>query len=99
MPNKRSLFMFSSATDSGVPGNDMNEAWKGEIRPLLLEALAKFETENDVARHLKEAFEKKRHGTWHCIVGKSFGSCVAIQKGTHFCEQIGQFYVELWSSG
>jgi dynein light chain LC8-type len=33
-------------------------------------------TEKENASFIRKAFEEKYHGTWHCIVGRSFGSYV-----------------------
>ncbi|KAK7799914.1 hypothetical protein U0070_012005 [Myodes glareolus] len=40
-------------------------------------ALEKYNIEKDIAAHIKKEFDKKYNPTWHCIVGRNFGSYVA----------------------
>ena len=49
------------------------------------EALAQFETERDVARHIKQAFDAAHGVAWHCVVGKSFGSFVTHDRCVCVC--------------
>jgi len=77
-------------------GNDMGEQPRCDVKLNFLKAIKQFNTEEDVAKFIKEAFEQKYHGTWHCIVGKNYGSAVSYDKSTHFSQQFGPFLVELW---
>ncbi|KAI4311145.1 hypothetical protein MLD38_036064 [Melastoma candidum] len=55
-------------------------------------AIAAFETnsvEKDVAEHIKKEFDKKHGPTWHCIVGRNFGSYV-----THETNHFVYFYLD-----
>ncbi|XP_069435559.1 dynein light chain 1, cytoplasmic-like [Ovis canadensis] len=38
------------------------------------QALEKYHTEKDTAAHIKKECDKKYNPTWHCIVGRNFGS-------------------------
>ncbi|KAF4971621.1 hypothetical protein FSARC_1594 [Fusarium sarcochroum] len=40
------------------------------------EAMAKFTIEKDIAQHIKRTFDERKGPTWHCIVGRNFGSFV-----------------------
>ncbi|KAF9636188.1 putative dynein light chain type protein [Lasiodiplodia theobromae] len=40
------------------------------------EAMQKFNIEKDIAQYIKKEFDDKRGATWHCIVGRNFGSFV-----------------------
>ena len=51
---------------------------------------------HDIAQKLKEAFESRYYPTWHCIVGKSFGCKINIQKKHYLCFQIGNRTVILY---
>lgn len=79
-------------------GNDICDDWRQDIKQLFQRAIAQCDTEDELATFLVTQW-KKASGTWHCIVGKSFGSAVACEEGRHFCEQIGQFLVEVWCCG
>lgn len=36
-------------------------------------------THKEVAQKIRQVFEKEYRGTWHCIVGKNFGSYVTYE--------------------
>lgn len=40
------------------------------------EAMTKFNIEKDIAQHIKKTFDDRKGPTWHCIVGRNFGSFV-----------------------
>ena len=40
------------------------------------QALEKYNIEMDIAAYIKKEFDKKYNPTWHCIVGRNFGSYV-----------------------
>ena len=40
------------------------------------QALEKYNIEKDIAGYIKKEFDKKYNPTWHCIVGRNFGSYV-----------------------
>ena len=39
-------------------------------------ALLKYDVEKDVAMYIKKEFDRLHGTTWHCVVGKNFGSFV-----------------------
>ena len=48
-----------------------------------MEAMEKFNVEKDIAAHVKKEFDRKHGPTWHCVVGRNFGSYVTHESG-HF---------------
>ena len=52
------------------------------------EALDKFNTEKEMASYIKKEFDKQFTPTWHCFVGRNFGSFV-----THETEHYTYFYI------
>ena len=46
------------------------------VSTLHLQALEKYNIEKDIAAYIKKEFDKKYNPTWHCIVGRNFGSYV-----------------------
>lgn len=40
------------------------------------EAMEKYTVEKDIAQHIKKEFDVRAGATWHCIVGRNFGSFV-----------------------
>ena len=45
------------------------------------QALEKYNIEKDIAGYIKKEFDKKYNPTWHCIVGRNFGSYVTHEVG------------------
>lgn len=59
-----------------IKNADMSEEMQQEAVDCATTALSKYGIEKDVAAHIKKEFDKKYHPTWHCIVGRNFGSYV-----------------------
>ncbi|KAG6432141.1 hypothetical protein SASPL_103715 [Salvia splendens] len=57
-----------------IKSADMKEDIQKEAIDIAIGAFEKFSVEKDVAEHIKKTFDKKYGPTWHCIVGKNFGS-------------------------
>jgi dynein light chain LC8-type len=51
------------------------------------QALEMFSFEKDIAEYIKKEFDKKYNPSWHCIVGRDFGSGVTHEKWhfIYFC--------------
>ncbi|CAL9685505.1 unnamed protein product [Knipowitschia caucasica] len=54
-----------------------------------IQAMAMCNIEKDIAAYVKKEFEKKYNPTWHCIVGRNFGTHM-----THEAKHFIYFYVE-----
>lgn len=54
-----------------------------------LQAIDKWTVEKDIAAYIKKEFDSKHGPTWHCIVGKNFGSYV-----THESKHFIYFYLD-----
>ncbi|ODQ65086.1 hypothetical protein NADFUDRAFT_46852 [Nadsonia fulvescens var. elongata DSM 6958] len=67
---------------------DMSEELQTIVVNLTLQALEKFTIEKDIAAHIKKELDQRCGVTWHCIVGRSFGSYV-----THETKHFIYFYV------
>ena len=44
------------------------------------EAMEKYTIEKDIAQYIKKEFDSRKGATWHCIVGRNFGSFVTHGK-------------------
>ena len=55
---------------------DMTEEMQQEAVEVARIALEKYPIEKDIAAYIKREFDKKHGSTWHCIVGRNFGSYV-----------------------
>jgi dynein light chain LC8-type len=56
--------------------------------PPSAQALGKWNVEKDIAAYIKKEFDARHGPTWHCIVGRNFGSYV-----THETRHFAYFYV------
>lgn len=62
-------------------------------------ALEKFNIEKDIAAYIKKEFDKKYNPTWHCVVGRNFGSYVTHETKHFIYFYMGQVAVLLFKSG
>ncbi|EZG68110.1 dynein light chain type 1 [Gregarina niphandrodes] len=60
-----------------IKNADMPDNMVTEAVQLAQEALEMHGIERDVAAHIKKEFDKRHEPTWHCIVGRNFGSYVS----------------------
>ena len=63
------------------------------------QALEKFNIEKDIAAFIKKEFDKKYNPTWHCIVGRNFGSYITHETKHFIYFYLGQVAVLLFKSG
>ncbi|KAL0085958.1 dynein light chain 1, cytoplasmic [Phycomyces blakesleeanus] len=59
-----------------IKSADMSEEMQQEAIDCSTQALEKYNIEKDIAAHIKREFDKKYGPTWHCVVGRNFGSFV-----------------------
>lgn len=67
----------------------MKQDMQHEAVDIAIAAFEKCSVEKDVAEQIKKEFDVKYGPTWHCIVGKNFGSYV-----THETNHFVYFYLE-----
>ncbi len=85
-----------------------NMDMKPEMLPVVYEksseALEKFMVDGqkkelkEIAAFIKREFDKKFGGTWHCIIGNSFGAWVTYEKNCYIYFYIGQWAILLFKS-
>ena len=61
--------------------------------------MEKYNIEKDIAAYIKKEFDKKYNPTWHCIVGRNFGSYVTHETKHFIYFYLGQVAVLLFKSG
>ncbi|KAF2276969.1 uncharacterized protein EI97DRAFT_432584 [Westerdykella ornata] len=74
--------------EAQVKSADMSPEMQQEAIEVAQEAMEKFTIEKDIARYLKKEFDARKGATWHCIVGRNFGSFV-----THESKNFIYFYL------
>ncbi|XP_034099630.1 dynein light chain 1, cytoplasmic-like [Drosophila albomicans] len=78
---------------------EMSEEMQQNCVDCATQALEKYNIEKDIAQYLKKEFDKKYNPTWHCIVGRNFGSYVSHEKRHFIYFRLGQRVVLLFKSG
>ncbi|KAF3934135.1 hypothetical protein ABW20_dc0100654 [Dactylellina cionopaga] len=71
-----------------VKSADMLETMQSDAIAVSQKAMADFNIEKDIAQYIKREFDNKYGSTWHCIVGRNFGSFV-----THETKHFIYFYI------
>jgi len=77
-----------SKLEALVKAVDMNEDMQQEAIEVAQEAMSQYNIEKDIAQYIKREFDKRKGATWHCIVGRNFGSFV-----THETKHFIYFYL------
>ena len=82
-----------------IKSNDMADDMQQAATDLAITALDKFQVEKDVAGFIKKEFDKRYNPTWHCVVGRNFGSYVTHETKHFVYFYVGQVAVLLFKSG
>lgn len=73
---------------ANIKAVDMDETMQMEVVHVANVAMEKYNIEKDIAAYIKKEFDRKYGATWHCIVGRNFGSYV-----THVSRHFIYFYL------
>lgn len=82
-----------------IKNADMSSTMQDDAIRTALTALEKFNIEKDIAAYIKKEFDKKYAPTWHCIVGRNFGSYVTHETKHFIYFYLGQVAILLFKSG
>ncbi|OCK95302.1 8 kDa cytoplasmic dynein light chain [Cenococcum geophilum 1.58] len=74
--------------EAQIKSADMSEEMQQEAIEVATEAMSKYNIEKDIAQYIKKEFDSRKGATWHCIVGRNFGSFV-----THETKHFIYFYL------
>ena len=90
---------FDEASTGGSENADMTEDMQQDAIDISTQALEKYNIEKDIAAFIKKEFDKKYNPTWHCIVGRNFGSYVTHETKHFIYFYLGQVAILLFKSG
>ncbi|KNA04892.1 hypothetical protein SOVF_195490 [Spinacia oleracea] len=82
-----------------IKSADMADDMQKEAIDIAIAAFEKVNVEKDVAEGIKKEFDKKHGPTWHCIVGRNFGSYVTHETNHFIYFYLDQKAVLLFKSG
>ncbi|GAB0092967.1 Dynein light chain [Sergentomyia squamirostris] len=94
-PNRRKM----SDRKAVIKNADMSEEMQQDAVDCATQALEKYNIEKDIAAFIKKEFDKKYNPTWHCIVGRNFGSYVTHETRHFIYFYLGQVAILLFKSG
>ena len=78
---------------------DMSEEMEKDAIAIATEAIHEYNIESQVASHIKREFDKKYSPTWHCIIGRNYGSHVVHATKCFIYFYLGQQAITLFKSG
>ncbi|KAK0153575.1 Dynein light chain 2, cytoplasmic [Merluccius polli] len=81
-----------------IKNADMSEEMQQDAVECATQALEKYNIEKDIAAFIKKEFDKKFNPTWHCIVGRNFGSYVTHETKHFIYFYLGQVAILLFKS-
>ncbi|CAF3681713.1 unnamed protein product [Adineta steineri] len=81
-----------------IKNADMSEDMQQDAVDIATQALEKYNIEKDIAAYIKKEFDKKYNPTWHCIVGRNFGSYVTHETKHFIYFYLGQVAILLFKS-
>merc|ERR1712187_102840 len=93
------LTKMSDARKAIVKNADMSEDMQQDAIDVATQAVEKHNIEKDIAAYIKKDFDKKYNPTWHCIVGRNFGSYVTHETKHFIYFYLGQVAILLFKSG
>ncbi|KAF3456247.1 hypothetical protein FNV43_RR00897 [Rhamnella rubrinervis] len=82
-----------------IKSADMFGDMQKEAVDIAIAAFEKNNVEKDVAESIKKEFDKRHGPTWHCIVGRNFGSYVTHETNHFVYFYLDQKAVLLFKSG
>uniref|UniRef100_A0A8C4N859 Dynein light chain n=1 Tax=Eptatretus burgeri TaxID=7764 RepID=A0A8C4N859_EPTBU len=82
-----------------IKNADMPDDMQEDAVSFAKQALDKFNIEKDIASFIKKEFDKKYNPTWHCVVGRNFGSYVTHESKHFIYFYLGQVAILLFKSG
>ena len=91
--------MATSDKKAVIKNADMSDEMQQDAIDVANQALERHNIEKDIAGFIKKEFDKKYSPTWHCIVGRSFGSYVTHETKNFIYFYMGQLAILLFKSG
>ncbi|KAA0199554.1 Dynein light chain [Fasciolopsis buskii] len=91
--------MSDGSRKAVVKNADMSEEMQHEAIEVAGQAFEKFNIEKDIAAYIKKEFDKRHGPTWHCVVGRNFGSYVTHETKHFVYFYCGQVAILLFKSG
>ncbi|CAI2725561.1 unnamed protein product [Schistosoma spindalis] len=82
-----------------VKNADMSDDMQQCAVDTAAQAMIEYNIEKDIAAYIKKHFDKNYGPTWHCVVGKNFGSYVTHETNNFIYFYLQNVAVQLFKSG
>ena len=82
-----------------VHSTDMPQDLQKAVIEVAKSALEQFSVQREIAMHIKERFDEIYGSTWHCIVGRNFGSFISHEEGTFMYINVHDISILLFRTG
>nr|CDS29000.1 dynein light chain [Hymenolepis microstoma] len=82
-----------------IKAADMTEEMQQKAVDIASDAMSRHDIEKDIAAYLKKEFDQLYGPTWHCIVGRNFGSYVTYETKHFIYFYMGNLAILLFKSG
>ncbi|KAK6109803.1 Uncharacterized protein BM_BM1368 [Brugia malayi] len=82
-----------------VKETDMESEMIQKSMAIALEAQKQYSLDKDMAFYIKEEFERRFGPTWHCVVGKSFGSSFSYEIQHFILLKFNQLSIMIFKCG
>ncbi|CAH8481155.1 unnamed protein product [Schistosoma guineensis] len=82
-----------------VKNADMSDDMQQCAVDIAAQAMIEYNIEKDIAAYIKKHFDKNYGPTWHCVVGKNFGSYVTHETNNFIYFYLQNVAVQLFKSG
>jgi len=82
-----------------IKNSDMSEEMQQDAINVATKAIDSYSIEKDIACYIKKEFDRKHNPTWHCIVGRNFGSYVTHETKHFIYFYLGQIAILCFKSG
>jgi len=86
------------ATKAIIKSVDMTEDMQQCAVDISSAGLVQYEMEKDAAMYIKKEFDRLYGTTWHCVVGKNFGSFVTHETQGFIYFYLGPIAILLWKT-
>ena len=78
---------------------DMKDEVKLFAEKVTTDALGMFAIEQEIAGHIKREFDQAYGPSWHCTVGRRFGTYVTHETKNYIFMSVGNLYILLYKCG
>ncbi|KAK9447118.1 dynein light chain type 1-domain-containing protein [Limtongia smithiae] len=81
-----------------IKSADMSEDMQQVVIDLAVQAMERYNIEKDIAAYIKKELDLRFGQTWHCIVGRNFGSYVSHETRHFIYFYLGQIAILIFKT-